>query len=72
MLQLKPLDENMPIFAQMGSDVSPVVLVNLFQVASDDIAALVSAWEADANWMKQQPGYISTQLTRGLQAARCS
>ena len=66
MLQLKPLDENMPIFAQMGSDVSPVVLVNLFQVASDDIAALVSAWEADANWMKQQPGYISTQLHQGI------
>ena len=66
MFQLKPLDENMPIFTQMGSDVSPVVLVNMFQVASDDIAALLSAWEADANWMKKQPGYISTQLHQGI------
>jgi heme-degrading monooxygenase HmoA len=66
MLQLKPLDENVPIFLQLAADVSPVVLVNVFQVAADDVAALLKAWEADANWMKQQPGYISTQLHRGI------
>ena len=66
MLQLKPLDQNVPIFQQIAADVSPVVLVNIFQVAQADIAALMSAWEADANWMKRQPGYISTQLHRGI------
>ena len=66
MLQLKPLDESVPIFQQLGAEVSPVVLVNVFQVAREDIPALLEAWEADANWMKQQPGYISTQLHQGI------
>lgn len=66
MLQLKPLDENTPIFKQLGVDVSPVVLVNIFNVAESDIPALLKAWEADANWMKTQPGYISTQLHQGI------
>ncbi len=66
MLQLKPLDENVPIFQQLETDVSPVVLVNIFNVAESEIPALLKAWEADANWMKVQPGYISTQLHRGI------
>jgi heme-degrading monooxygenase HmoA len=66
MLQLKPLDPITPIFQQLNADVSPVVLVNIFQVAEGDISALLKAWEADANWMKQQPGYISTQLHQGI------
>ncbi len=66
MLQLKPLDENVPIFQQLGADASPVILVNIFNVAAADIPALLKAWEYDANWMKQQPGYISTQLHQGI------
>lgn len=66
MLQLKPLDPNVPIFQQLAVDVSPVVLVNIFEVAEADVPALIEAWAADANWMKQQPGYISTQLHQGV------
>ena len=66
MLELRPLDQNVPIFQQLSADVSPVVLVNVFEVAEPDIPALLKAWENDANWMKQQPGYISTQLHRGI------
>ena len=55
MLQLKPLDESVPIFQQINTDVSPVILVNIFHVAEADIPALMKAWEADANWMKKQP-----------------
>ena len=66
MLQLKPLDANVPIFQQLNTEQSPVILVNVFTVAEADLPALLTAWEADANWMKQQPGYISTQLHRGI------
>jgi heme-degrading monooxygenase HmoA len=66
MLELRPLDQNVPIFQQLNTDVSPVVLVNIFQVAEPDVPALLNAWEHDANWMKSQPGYISTQLHRGI------
>ena len=64
MLQLKPLDQNVPIFQQINADVSPVVLVNIFQVAEEDIPALLKAWEADANWMKQQPGHLDPVASR--------
>ncbi len=66
MIQLRPLDANIPIFQQINSDLSPVVLVNIFQVTEGDIQALLSAWEKDANWMKQQPGFISTPMHRGI------
>ncbi len=66
MVQLKPLDEHVPIFHQLNADVSPVVLVNVFTVLESDIPALLKTWEDDANWMKKQPGYISTQLHRGI------
>lgn len=66
MLQLKQLNENVPIFQQLGVDVSPVILVNIFNVAESDIPGLLKAWEDDANWMKMQPGYISTQLHQGI------
>lgn len=66
MVQLRPLDPNVPIFQQINSELSPVVLVNVFQVTEADIPALLKAWEEDANWMKLQPGFISTQMHRGI------
>jgi heme-degrading monooxygenase HmoA len=66
MLQLRPLDVNVPIFHQLQSDQSPVVLVNIFQVAEADIPSLITAWAEDASWMKRQPGFISTQLHQGI------
>ena len=66
MLQLRPLDAEVPIFHQLQADQAPVVLVNIFQVAEADIPALLEAWTNDATWMKRQPGFISTQLHRGI------
>jgi len=66
MLQLRPLDPVVPIAQQLGQNQSPVVLINLFSVDAKDVDALLKAWEQDANWMKRQPGYISTQLHRGI------
>jgi heme-degrading monooxygenase HmoA len=66
MLSLRPLDERVPIQQQLGAEVSPAILINVFTVASEDVDGLLAAWEHDANWMKKQPGYISTQLHRGI------
>lgn len=66
MLQLRPLDPIVPIQQQLGATLAPVVLINIFTVDAKDVDALMKAWEHDANWMKQQPGYISTQLHRGI------
>src|SRR3954447_17832094 len=56
----------LPFVRQLQTDQSPVVLVNIFQVAEADVPALLEAWAQDAAWMKQQPGYISTQLHQGI------
>ncbi len=66
MLTLRPLDAQVPIAQQLGADVAPVVLINVFNVEASDVEALLRAWEADALWMKRQPGFISTQLHRGI------
>ncbi len=69
MLRFRPLDEKCPIQTQLGENQSPVVLVNVFEVDAHDEDALMRAWESDANWMKKQPGYISTQLHRAIGAS---
>lgn len=66
MLNLRPLDASFPIERQLQGTASPVVLVNLFSVAEADIPALMAAWQKDAAWMKQQPGFLSTQLHRAI------
>lgn len=66
MLTLRPLDPHVPIDRQLGASAAPVILINVFTVDSADVDALLVAWEHDANWMKRQPGYISTQLHRGI------
>jgi heme-degrading monooxygenase HmoA len=66
MLQLKPLDAKVPIFQQLQSKLSPVVLVNIFNVSDADVPAVLEAWTADASWMKRQPGFISTQMHQGI------
>ncbi len=63
---LRPLDPEFPIDRQLALDVAPVVLVNLFTLAIQDEPAFLGAWATDAAFMKQQPGFISTQLHRAL------
>jgi heme-degrading monooxygenase HmoA len=63
---LEQLNTLVPIHAQLEAEASPVVLVNIFSVDPVDADQLVKAWEHDADWMKAQPGYISTQLHRGI------
>jgi heme-degrading monooxygenase HmoA len=63
---LRPLDPAFPIERQLAVDASPVVLVNIFTLDKADEQAFLKAWEADAQFMKQQPGFISTQLHRAI------
>jgi len=65
-LAMRPMDPVFPIASQLGVDASPVVLVNLFSVDKVDEQALLDAWKHDAEFMKRQPGFISTQLHRAI------
>jgi heme-degrading monooxygenase HmoA len=66
MVQFRPLDQNVPILQQLDTQASPVILINMFQVPKAEIPAFLTAWENDANWMKRQSGYISTQLHQAI------
>jgi heme-degrading monooxygenase HmoA len=66
MLSLRSLDPIVPIERQLEASLSPVVLINVFTVAPADVESLLTAWAQDANWMKRQRGFISTQLHRGI------
>jgi heme-degrading monooxygenase HmoA len=60
------MDEQSPFAKQIDQTAAPIVLINTFVVRTDEAADLVTAWAADAAWMKRQPGFISTQLHRGI------
>jgi heme-degrading monooxygenase HmoA len=66
MSPLRPLDPAFPIDRQLGIDVSPVVLVNLFTLDQADEQKFLQVWQDDAAFMKRQPGFISTQLHRAI------
>jgi heme-degrading monooxygenase HmoA len=70
MVRLIEMDERTTVSSQMDEKVGPVILFNRFTVESDEADQLVKAWAADAAWMKQQPGFISTQLHRGIGGSR--
>jgi len=66
MLQLRELDDRVRLADQLAEEVGPVILINTFHVAPEDVDALLEAWAADAAYLKQQPGFISAQLHRGI------
>lgn len=66
MPRLQPLDPAFPIERQLGIEASPVILINLFTVDKADEQKFLQAWRDDALFMKQQAGFISTQLHRAV------
>ncbi len=66
MVKMVEMDEAVTLQQQMGREVGPVILINKFNVQPDEVEAFLEAWTADAAFLKQQPGFISTQLHRGI------
>ena len=66
MVAFRELDERIAFAQQLGATDAPVVLVNVFHVAPGDVDDFIGAWSGDAGFMQQQPGFVSTQLHRGI------
>ncbi|HML90436.1 MAG TPA: antibiotic biosynthesis monooxygenase [Methylomusa anaerophila] len=60
------MDENTTLQEQLKEDVGPVILINQFNVKPEEADQLLKAWATDAAFMKQQAGFISTQIHRGI------
>src|ERR687883_343718 len=69
MLRMAEMDENVTLAAQLEEQKDsgrPVILINKFNVKPEDVDQLLKAWAWDAAYLKQKPGFISTQLHRGI------
>jgi heme-degrading monooxygenase HmoA len=66
MPRLLEMDATVTVFQQMEENGGAVVLINKFDVSPDDVDRFLAAWTADAAVMKRQPGFVSTQLHRGI------
>ena len=66
MAKLVEMDEHVSIFAQMEEDVGPVILINKFSVEPKEFDQFMKGWAAEAEKFKQQPGFIFTQLHKGI------
>lgn len=60
------MDRTVTLADQFKDEGGPVVLINTFVVPPEDADRLLAVWAADAGIMKRQPGFISTQLHRGI------
>lgn len=63
---LRSIDPAFPIEKQLAVPASPVVLMNVFTLEQADEAKFIDTWREDAEFMKRQKGFISTQLHRAL------
>lgn len=66
MANFKELDSVVTLAEQMQAEEGPIVLMNVFTIDPADEDALLKAWAHDADFMKAQPGYVSTQLHKGI------
>ena len=60
------LDRQVTLSQQLEEDGGAVILVNVLSVDPADVDQLLEAWATDARVMRTQPGFISTQLYRGI------
>jgi quinol monooxygenase YgiN len=61
------MDDRMKFKDQIEEKIiGSVILINKFNVEPNKVEQFLKDWEEDATNFKQQPGFISTQLHRGI------
>jgi heme-degrading monooxygenase HmoA len=70
MIELREMDEQITYTHQLHQDTGPIVLINQFEVATEEAERFLDVWADDAAFMKHQRGFISTQLHRGIAGSR--
>jgi heme-degrading monooxygenase HmoA len=67
MAKFVEMDENATLKGQMENQVTgPVILINKFNVETSEEQRFLKAWQEDATRFKNQPGFISAQLHKGI------
>lgn len=67
MAKFVEMDEKVTLKGQMEKQVAgPVILINKFNVETSEEKRFLKAWQEDATRFKNQPGFISAQLHKGI------
>ncbi|WP_413810790.1 antibiotic biosynthesis monooxygenase family protein [Streptomyces sp. OE57] len=68
MIELNDMDPSNPFPQQLQGpdDGQPITLINTFVAPEGQIDKVLDVWREDALVMKSQPGFISSQLYRGI------
>jgi quinol monooxygenase YgiN len=66
MAKFVEMDEKVTLSEQLEENVSPVILINKFNVKPEEVDQFLKAWADDGAYFKSQHGFISTQLHRGI------
>jgi quinol monooxygenase YgiN len=67
MAKFNEMDEKeVTLSEQLEENVSPVILINKFNVKPEEADQFLKAWADYAAYFKSQPGFISAQLHRGI------
>jgi hypothetical protein len=72
MAKFVEMDNRVTLSTQMEQTIGPVILINKIDVNPNNIDQFFKTWRGkDVTIMKQQPGFISAQLHRGI-AGSCT
>ena len=66
MVKIVEMDENVTLKEQLEEDVGPIILLNKFTVKPEDTDEFLKIFSLTTEMFKQQPGFISAQLHRGI------
>jgi len=64
-MELRQVDERVAYADQLQEDSGPVVLINEFHLAPEDVERFLEVWAENLVLTKKQPGLISIQTYRG-------
>ena len=66
MVKIVEMDERITLEKQLDEDVGPIIVMNKFNVGPDEIDEFLKVFAKTTEKFKQQPGFISAQLHRGI------
>jgi len=66
MAQCFDIDAAHPFQEQLTADLGPIVLTNTFLIPEGQMEEAIRIWRLTAFYARIQPGYLSTQLHRGV------
>jgi heme-degrading monooxygenase HmoA len=66
MVKIVETDEKVTLSTQLEEDIGAVILMNKFNVGHDEVEEFLKVFEETTKYFKQRPGFISSQLHRGI------